>query len=104
VAALADRPTLIVDATLPDLALIRPFYPTVQTVAELEAAMPHVRLRYIPDAPTAAKKFSKGDPSGRNAREPQGLLGAEPPNSPAGGRSREHLRTLQNGPFWLLSA
>jgi hypothetical protein len=64
VTALADKPTLILDATLPDLSLIRPFYPTVEVLAEIEAdIMPHVAVRYVPDAPTAAKKFSGPDAS-----------------------------------------
>jgi hypothetical protein len=69
VAALADKPTLILDATLPDLALIRPFYPTVETIADLEAEMPHARIRHVPDAPTAAKKFSGANASLHNVRD-----------------------------------
>jgi hypothetical protein len=40
---LADKPTLLLDATLPDLDLVRPFYPNVELLAEIEAEMPHAR-------------------------------------------------------------
>src|SRR4051794_33159427 len=52
VAALADKPTLILDATLPDLSIIRPFYPAVELTADIKASLPHVQVRYVLDAPT----------------------------------------------------
>jgi hypothetical protein len=65
----ANLPTLILDATLPDLDLIRPFYPAVQVVADLEASMPHATIRQVLGTPTASHKLAKGDASGRNIRD-----------------------------------
>jgi len=63
-----DLPTLVVDGTLLDLDLIRPFYPSVEVVADLEASMPHATIRQVLDTPTASHKLAKGDASGRNVR------------------------------------
>lgn len=52
--------TIIIDATLPDVALLRPWYPQVKVVGadELEVDMPdHVRLRLVARAPVSRTRL-----------------------------------------------
>lgn len=65
----ARLPTLLMDATLPPLSAIAPFYPSARVTAEIEAAMPHALIRSVVGSPTASRKLVKGDASGRNARD-----------------------------------
>lgn len=53
----AEAPTLLLDATLPSPDLLRRFYPDVEVVAEVEARMPHARVRQVVGAPTAIGKL-----------------------------------------------
>lgn len=55
------RPTLILDATLPPAEILSAFYPQVETAQPIEAAMPHVRVRQILDAPVSATKLKLDD-------------------------------------------
>lgn len=59
-----QRPTLILDATLPSLDILRAFYPQVEAAPAVEAAMPHVRVRYVTDAPVAAGKLKPDEDGG----------------------------------------
>ncbi len=65
----AKLPTLLLDATLPDQAILERYYANVEIVANFEAAAPHQNVRQVVGSPTSSKKFAKGDPSGRNARD-----------------------------------
>ena len=60
--ALADVPTLILDATLPDIAVLKAFYSSVEIVAHIEAKT-HAHTRQVLGAPTSANKLlhSKGE-------------------------------------------
>ena len=57
-------PTLILDATLPSLDILRAFYPQVEPAPAVEAAMPHVRVRYVTDAPVAGGKLKPDEDGG----------------------------------------
>jgi hypothetical protein len=60
-------PTLILDATLPDVEILRAFFPQVEVLASLEAEMPHVTVRQVIGAPVSAKKLrTGGDEPSRN--------------------------------------
>jgi putative DNA primase/helicase len=52
-------PTLIMDATLPGMPILQAYYPQVMLKAQIEAAMPHVRIRQILRAPVSAKRLIK---------------------------------------------
>jgi putative DNA primase/helicase len=52
-----NAPTLIMDATLPDVSILRAFYPQVEIVAEVEASMPHVRVRQVLSAPVSKRRL-----------------------------------------------
>jgi Bifunctional DNA primase/polymerase, N-terminal len=56
-------PTLLLDATLPDMQILRAFYPNVVRVAQIEATMPHVTIRQVLKAPISARRLirSPGD-------------------------------------------
>src|SRR3954453_1734948 len=58
VAALAGKPTLFLDGTLPHLDLIRPFFPAIEVIADIEIDAPHAHIRQVPDAPTTAAAFA----------------------------------------------
>ena len=54
----AELPTLIMDATLPDVRLLRVHHPQVEIVADVRVAMPpHTRIRQVLGAPTSATKL-----------------------------------------------
>ncbi|MFE1603340.1 hypothetical protein [Methylobacterium sp. ID0610] len=55
------RPTLLLDATLPPAEILGAFYPQVETADPIEAAMPHVRVRQVLDAPVSATKLKLDD-------------------------------------------
>ncbi|MGU3538895.1 hypothetical protein [Methylobacterium sp. A54F] len=57
-------PTLILDATLPSPEILQPFFPQVEAAAAVEAAMPHVRVRQVLDAPVAAGKLALDEEGG----------------------------------------
>lgn len=61
-----QRPTLILDATLPSLDILQAFYPQIEAANPIEAAMPHVRVRYVTDAPTSGKKLKPDEDGGAN--------------------------------------
>lgn len=65
---LRDVPTLILDATLPAPEILRAFFPQIDIPAPIEAAMPHVRVRQITDAPVSMNKLRPRDEAcaGRN--------------------------------------
>jgi hypothetical protein len=50
-------PTLLFDATLPGLEILKKLYPKVRIVADLNVAAPHARVRQIINAPVAASKL-----------------------------------------------
>jgi hypothetical protein len=50
-------PTFIMDATLPDPAILRAFYPEVEAIADIDAVMPHVTVRQVLGAPVSASKL-----------------------------------------------
>ena len=45
------------DATLPDIAILRAFYPDVEIVADIEVAAPHARVRQVIGAPVSKSKL-----------------------------------------------
>ena len=52
-------PTLLLDATLPPLSLLRVYYPQVEVTADIKAAMPeHTRIRQVLRAPTSSNKLN----------------------------------------------
>ena len=55
-----EKPTLILDATLPALPVLQAFYPEVEVIADIEAATPHARVTQILGAPTSANKLHRG--------------------------------------------
>jgi hypothetical protein len=65
-------PTLILDATLPDVAILRTWYPQVKVVADIEVAMPaSVHVRQVTNAPVSQRKLwgtGKKEAAGRNRR------------------------------------
>ncbi|TXN75481.1 hypothetical protein [Methylobacterium sp. WL8] len=65
-----QAPTLLLDATLPSLDILRAFYPQIEAAPAIEATMPHVRVRQVIDAPVAARKLALGEDgsAGRNIR------------------------------------
>jgi hypothetical protein len=68
-------PTFIMDATLPDLSILKVFFPQAKLVAEVKVDMPaHVHVTQIIDAPTTELK----------------LWGRE--NKPAKGENREDVK------------
>ncbi|GJE10080.1 DNA-primase RepB domain-containing protein [Methylobacterium longum] len=58
--------TLIMDATLPDLALLRPFYEHLEVLADIDVAMPHVSMRQILGAPVSNNKLFRQVSTNRN--------------------------------------
>ena len=51
-------PTLLIDATLPPLPLLRVYHPQVQIVADVKVATPAcVHIRQILDTPTSSNKL-----------------------------------------------
>ena len=54
-----EKPTLIMDATMPTLPLLQAFYPDVEVVADIEAAAPFARVTQILGAPTSANKLHR---------------------------------------------
>ena len=51
-------PTLLMDATLPGLPILRTFYPDVDVVGDLNVAAPHAYVRQVLKAPTTAKALT----------------------------------------------
>ena len=69
----AEAPTFIMDATLPELAILRIFYPAIEIVADIDATMPHVTVRQVLGAPVSAKKLGiKGSPRGSSRQRGTG--------------------------------
>lgn len=58
--------TLIMDATLPDIALLRPFYENVEILADIDVEMPHVSMRQVLGAPISSNKLFRQASSKRN--------------------------------------
>ncbi len=54
-----EKPTLIMDATLPSPPLLQAFYPEVEIVADVEAAAPFAPVTQILGAPTSANKLHR---------------------------------------------
>lgn len=52
-----QAPTLIMDATLPGVEILRAYFPTAKIVGDIFVPAPHARVRQIVDAPTTAKKL-----------------------------------------------
>src|ERR1700723_1650459 len=53
-------PTLLLDATPPDLAIIHAYHPLAEKVAELGVELPpHVQVRQILRSPTSAYKLNR---------------------------------------------
>jgi putative DNA primase/helicase len=50
-------PTMILDATLPDVSILEKFRPQVRVVSDVEVRMPHVRVRQVLGAPTSETKL-----------------------------------------------
>ena len=50
-------PTMIIDATLPDIAILRAFYPQAEIVGDWQTAMPHVQTRQVVNAPVSRKRL-----------------------------------------------
>jgi hypothetical protein len=54
-----QAPTLIMDATLPGMPILQAYYPQVMLKAQIDAAMPYVRIRQILKAPVSARRLIK---------------------------------------------
>ena len=53
-----QKPTMIMDATLPDLPVLQAYYPQVQLVADIQAKMPEgVFIRQLVKAPVSKKRL-----------------------------------------------
>ena len=53
-----NAPTLMLDATLPDLAVLEVYYPHVEIAADIKVAMPpHVHIVQVLGAPTSSSKL-----------------------------------------------
>jgi putative DNA primase/helicase len=53
-----QAPTLMLDATLPDLPVLEVYYPQAEIVADIKVAMPpHVHIRQVLGAPTSSSKL-----------------------------------------------
>lgn len=65
VAPIAERfrvPTMLIDATLPALDVLRISHPKAKIVADIEVAMPDcVHIQQVLDAPTSSAKLGKGN-------------------------------------------
>jgi putative DNA primase/helicase len=53
-------PTLLMDATLPDDAILQAYFPQVERVADIKVAMPHVYIRQVLEAPVSKKRLLVG--------------------------------------------
>jgi putative DNA primase/helicase len=60
-------PTLIMDATLPSKLILQTWFPSVEIVGDISAAMPHVRVRQVLGAPITSKKLLETE-TDRNLR------------------------------------
>jgi hypothetical protein len=54
-------PTMMMSATVPDLKILRAFYPQAQVVADINVSTPHMMTTQILGAPVAAKKLSNSE-------------------------------------------
>ena len=53
-------PTLMLDATLPDLPILQVYHPQVEKVADIKVPMsPHVHIRQVLHAPTSSSKLDQ---------------------------------------------
>jgi hypothetical protein len=50
-------PSMLLDATLPDEAILRKIHPQVRIVSDVEVEMPYVRVRQFPRAPTSETRL-----------------------------------------------
>lgn len=57
----AELPTFAMDATLPDIAILRRLYPDIEIVADIEAAAPHARVRQVLGAPVSTGKLLRSE-------------------------------------------
>ena len=55
---------MILDATLPDIAILQKWYPAAEVAETIDVAMPHVRTRQILGVPVTKRKLLSG--AGRN--------------------------------------
>src|SRR4051794_10777200 len=60
--------TLIIDATLPDLKLLQPFYEFIEKLADIDVAMPHVTVRKVLGAPVSMNKLFRQASAERNLK------------------------------------
>lgn len=56
-----DVPVLMLDATLPDVGILKQFFPDVEMIADIEAKVTHAHVRQIVDAPISSGKLLKSD-------------------------------------------
>jgi putative DNA primase/helicase len=52
-----QKPTMVMDATLPGPEILNQFFPEVKSVADFEVAAPHMRVRQIIDAPVTGLRL-----------------------------------------------
>jgi hypothetical protein len=52
-----QKPTLVMDATLPGLEILKPFFVAVKPLADLEVTTPYMRVRQVINAPVSKQKF-----------------------------------------------
>ena len=65
---LAKLPTFIMDATLPDTAILRGPYPNVEYRRERRGRAAHVKVRYVPNGQSSKKIFDSAA-SSRHAHD-----------------------------------
>jgi putative DNA primase/helicase len=56
-----QQPVLMMDATLPALPMLQAYFPQVQIVGKINAAMPHAFVRQVLKAPVSAERLLKTD-------------------------------------------
>jgi putative DNA primase/helicase len=62
VSPIRDRwqvPTMIIDATLPDIEILRAYYPQAEIVGDWSVSMPHVKVRQFLNGPVTQERLMK---------------------------------------------
>ena len=60
-------PTILLDATLPDLSVLQAYYPNVEITGDWKVAMPHVTTRQFVNAPVTQRRLMKTTSDGNRS-------------------------------------
>ena len=86
-----QKPTLVMDATLPGLEILKPFFADVKPIADLEVSTPHMRVRQVLNAPVSKRRFeTKRNPKIAAPLHLEALDGGRSPADP-----RDHAEGFQ---------